>query len=239
MWLAMGRQRDRFGDGRSEAGFSLVEVLTATAISGVVLLALYLLYDVNQVTFVKGEQQADLQQNARIAVDRIVRELRLGGLSREEPPVIPPVCPTAIQSATATSIRFIADVDSDGTTERVEYTRDPACTPNCINDPPKIRRERWSPPAGPTCTSWLLAGGAQSFAERVTTLRFTYYDANNTCLGGAAAPDCPAPPAAVPGGSLGNIRRISVTITTQDAQTGSKAQPFTLRAEVRPRNLGL
>jgi len=73
----------------------------------------------------------------------------------------------------------------------------------------------------------------------VTALRFTYYDANNVCLGGAAAPDCPAPPAAVPGGSLGNIRRISVTITTQDAQTGSKAQPFTLRAEVRPRNLGL
>ncbi len=235
----MGRQRDRFGDGRGEAGFSLAEVLTATAISGVVLLALYLLYDVNQVTFVKGEQQADLQQNARIAVDRIVRELRLAGFYPEEPPVIPPVCPTAIQSATATSIRFIADIDSDGTTERVEYTRDPACTPNCMENPPKIRRERWSPPAGPTCTSWSVAGGQTSFAERVTALAFTYYDASNTCLGGAAAPDCPAPPASVPGGSLGNIRRISVTVTTQDAQTGSKAQPFTLRAEVRPRNLGL
>src|SRR3990172_6766290 len=157
MWLAMGRQRDRFGDGRSEAGFSLVEVLTATAISGVVLLALYLLYDVNQVTFVKGEQQADLQQNARIAVDRIVRELRLAGLYPEEPPVIPPVCPTAIQSATATSIRFIADVDSDGTTERVEYTRDPACTPNCINNPPNIPpRSRGRPPPPPIVPPPLL-----------------------------------------------------------------------------------
>ncbi|MGH7409795.1 MAG: PilW family protein, partial [Candidatus Methylomirabilis sp.] len=227
------------GGWRGQAGFSLAEILMATAISSVVLLALYLLYDINQVTFLRGEQQADLQQNARIAMDRIVRELRLAGFYPENPPVIPPVCPTAIQSATATGIRFVADVDSDGATERVEYTRDPACTPNCAADPPKIRRERWLPPAGPTCTSWSVAGGAKSFAERVTTLAFTYYDANNNCLGGAAAPDCPAPPAAVPPGSLGNIRRISITITTQDAQTGSKAQPFTLRAEVRPRNLGL
>ncbi len=229
-----GRRQDQ-----DEAGFSLAEVLIVTAISSVVLLGLYLLYDVNQVTFVKGEQQADLQQNARIAMDRIVRELRLAGFYPEDPPVIPPVCPTAIQSATATGIQFVADVDSDGTTERVEYTRDPACTPNCAADPPKIRRERWLPPAGPTCTSWSLAGGAQPFAERVTALAFTYYDANNICLGGAAAADCPAPANPVSAGNLGNIRRISITITTQDAQIGSTAQPFTLRAEVRPRNLGL
>jgi len=220
---------DRYNRSRGvwgQAGFSLAEILMATAISSIVLLALYLLYDINQVTFVKGEQQADLQQNARIAMDRIVRELRLAGFDPQTPPIIPALCTTAIQSATATSIRFIADVDSDGTTERVEYTRDPACTPNCMDDPPKIRRERWSPPAGPTCTSWSVAGGAQPFAERVITLNFQYYDGAGTLL--------PTPVA-----SLADIRRISVTITTQDAQTGSKAQPFTLRAEVRPRNLGL
>ncbi|MGH7371572.1 MAG: PilW family protein [Candidatus Methylomirabilales bacterium] len=234
----MGRQRDRFGGGCSEAGFSLAEVLMATAISSVVLLALYLLYDLNQVTFVKGEQQADLQQNARIAMDRIVRELRLAGSERQAPPVVPTSCTTAIQSATAASISFIANIDSDDPTEKVEYTRLPGCTPNCAIDPPKIRREEWPPPAGPGC-SWSASGNPQPFAERVVTLTFTYYDANNINCWGAAAPDCPAPPAAVPGGSLGDIRRISVTITTQDAQTGSKAQPFTLRAEVRPRNLGL
>lgn len=230
----MARQRDRFGDWHGEAGFSLAEILMATAISSVVLLALYLMYDINQVTFIKGEQQADLQQNARIAMDRIVRELRLAGFDPQTPPV---GCATAINSATATSVSFIADVTSDGTTEKIEYTN-PPCIPNCAIDPPKIRREQWESLAGPTC-SGSGSGGAQPFAERVTALRFTYYDANNVCLGGAAAPDCPAPPAAVPAGSLGNIRRISVTITTQDAQTGSKAQPFTLRAEVRPRNLGL
>src|SRR3990172_815269 len=117
MWLAMADRHDRSRAMWGQAGFSLAEILMATAISSVVLLALYLLYDINQVTFVKGEQQAELQQNARIAMDRIVRELRLAGFDPQTPPIIPALCTTAIQSATATSIRFIADVDSDGTTE--------------------------------------------------------------------------------------------------------------------------
>src|SRR3990172_4104135 len=218
MWLAMGRERDRFGDGRSEAGFSLAEVLTATAISSVVLLALYLLYDLNQVTFIKGEQQADLQQNARIAVDRIVRELRLAGFYPENPPVIPPVCPPAIQSATATSIRFLADIDSDGKTERVQYTYS-GCTPDCAADPPRIQRERWRELTGGACdadASWWPSGGAQPFTERVAAnppgLAFAYFD--------SAGNPIPAP--VIPS-SLGNIRRISITIRTQDAQIGSKA----------------
>jgi type IV pilus assembly protein PilW len=199
----------------------------ATAISSVVLLALYLLYDVNQVTFLKGEQQADLQQNARIAVDRIVRELRLAGFDPQTPTIIPAPCTTAIQSATATSIRFIADIDSDGTTERVEYSYDAACMPSCAVNPPKIRRQEWPSLVGPPCTTnWSVGGGVQPFAERVITLNFQYYDGAGALL--------PTPVA-----NPGDIRRISVTITTQDAQTGSKAQPFTLRAEVRPRNLGL
>ena len=228
---------------RGTGGFTLAETLIATAISGVILVGLYLVYDVNQITFIKGEQLADLQQNARIGMDRIVRELRLAGFDPQTAKIIPAPCATAIQVATATNIVFIADVDPSDptpTTERVEYKHDPACAPNCVDDPPSMRREEWpSLPAGPSCTApnWSTSGGAASFAERVTALRFTYYDASNICLGGAAASDCPAPPATVSGGNLGNIRRISITITTQDAQTGSTAQPFTLRAEVRPRNL--
>jgi type IV pilus assembly protein PilW len=231
MSLGMDNQRRRSGGWQGEAGFSLAEMLMATAISSVVLLALYLLYDINQVTFVKGEQQADLQQNARIAMDRIVRELRLAGSERQAPAVIPASCATAIQAAEAARINFIANIDDDDPTERVEYIYDNA------SNPPRLNRAQWTY-AGPGC-NWAAPTGANALAERVTTVTFTYYDANNTCLGGAPAPDCPAPVNPVPGGSLGSIRRISVTITTQDAQTASTAQPFTLRAEVHPRNLGL
>jgi hypothetical protein len=91
-----------------------------------------------------------------------VREVRLAGYDPQSPTIIPTPCATAIQSATATSISFIADVDSDGNSERVEYTHDPACNPNCAADPPKIRREEWPSLAGTNCTAnWSASGGAQ------------------------------------------------------------------------------
>ena len=75
----MRDHRDRTIRPRREGGFTLAEVLIASTVSMIVLIGLYLLYDVNQATLIRGEQQTDLQQNARIGMDRIVRELRLVG----------------------------------------------------------------------------------------------------------------------------------------------------------------
>src|SRR3972149_6682197 len=71
---------------RGTGGFTLAETLIATAISGVILVGLYLVYDVNQITFIKGEQLADLQQNARIGMDRIAREPRAAGCDPQAAP---------------------------------------------------------------------------------------------------------------------------------------------------------
>jgi len=210
-------------------GFSLAEVLIAAAIGTIVLLALYLLYDVNQATFIRGEQQTDIQQNARIGMGQIVRELRLAG--RDPSGVLtggpaipggqawclnpPPGTPQAIENAEAACIRFYADVDMTGPvgTERVEYSYDAA---NQV-----LRRQQWDN-AG-------ASSGAQPLAERVTSVTFTYYnDAGNVL-----ATPVPA------GAALDSIRRVSVTITTADTLTGKVPQPFTLRAEIHPRNLGL
>ena len=232
MWPGMRDRKDRTIRSQGEGGFTLAEVLVATTLSTMVLLGVYLLYDVNQATFIRGEQRTDLQQNARIGMDRLVRELRLAG---SDPAIIPLPCATAILSATPTSITFIANVDSDAATEKVEYTHDPACTPNCAVDPPKLRREEWEWPAVPGPCTWSPSGGAQPLAERVTALTFAYYTDANTCVGGT----CGIPPVPVPAGSRKDIRRISVLIKTEDQQTGSVPQSFDLRAEVRPRNLGL
>ena len=231
----MRDRKDRTIRSQGEGGFTLAEVLVATTLSTMVLLGLYLLYDVNQATFIRGEQRTDLQQNARIGMDRLVRELRLAG---SDPAIIPLPCATAILSATPTSITFIANVDSDAATEKVEYTHDPACTPNCAVDPPKLRREEWEWPAVPGPCTWSPSGGAQPLAERVTALTFAYYTDTNTCVGGT----CGIPPVPVPAiglNSLKDIRRISVLIKTEDQQTGSVPHSCDLRAEVRPRNLGL
>jgi len=262
----------------------------ATALSSVVLLGLYLLYDINQVTFIKGEQQADLQQNARIAIDRIGRELRLVGYGF-------PAGAGAITAATPTSITFWADLNNASTIivadvaggitilsvqnatgiqpgntvylisntvseQRTVAAVDTGVNPNRITlttattnsypsgsqvGRPRLVRYCWydspdldlvAPPAGcgpdantiyrdddvndalapqPVANIRNFQVGAATFLTRMQ-----YFDANN---GATAVP--------------ANIQRISITITTQDAQTASTAQPFMLRAEVRPRNLGL
>jgi hypothetical protein len=83
--------------------------------------------------------------------------------------------------------------------------------------------------AGTNCTAnWSASGGAQPFAERVTALTFVFYDGGGTPL---ATP--------LPASSLDTVRRIAVTVTTADTVTGSVPQPYTLRTEIRPRNLGL
>ncbi len=223
----MRDHRDRTIRPRREGGFTLAEVLIASTVSMIVLVGLYLLYDVNQATLIRGEQQTDLQQNARIGMDRIVRELRLVGsdpsLTLSTGPLIPgattncagapPVPPQAIEIAEATCVRVYADVDSVAplATERVEYSYNAATQ--------RLRRQLWTA---------MGTAGAQPLADRVTALTIAYYDAAGNLF-----------PTPVPAGSLGSIRRISVIVTTADTVTGRVPQPFTLRAEIRPRNLGL
>lgn len=211
------------GTSNLERGFTVLEFLIASTIFLIVVLAVYLMYETNQATFAKGEKDADLQQNARVAMDRIVRELRMAGFDPQAK--IPTPCATAIQSATATSIRFIADVDGDGTTERVEYTHN--------STEKRIKRERWpSLKTGSTScvndSDWNDSGGAQPLAEKISGLTFAYYDPSNAVI---TVP--------VASGSLGSIRRITITITASDTVPGQGTRSYTLTSEVRPRNLGL
>lgn len=228
MWRVVNSRRIQSIRLGSERGFTLAEALIAAVVGIIVLLGLYLSYDVNRATFVRGEQQTDLQQNGRIAVDRIVREFRLAGYDpsgvltggptipggQDNCANLPATTPQAIENAEATCIRFYADVDPTGPfgTERVEYSYDGA---NQV-----LRRRQWYVTGA--------SNGAQPLAERVTAVNFAYYDSGGNLL-----------PTPVPEMNLGSIRRISVTITTADTQTGSGARNFTLRAEVRPRNHGL
>lgn len=224
MWPGMTERCDRHIDGLGHAGFSLVETLIAVVISSIVLLGLYLLYGVNQATFIRGEQQTDLQQNARIGMDRLVRELRMAG---NDPSGALAVAGTGILTADSTEVVFVADIDSDGTTEKVGYIcRDGGGTLCTIQDPAEIRREtcNWDE----ITTAWVGCTGYRELATRATALTFAYYD------GGGAPLATP-----VPAGSLDTIQRIAVTITTADTVTGTVPQPFTLQAHIRPRNLGL
>lgn len=64
---------------RSQRGFSLAEVLTATAIFALIFVAALVMYDRSNRVYKQGVEAADTQQNTRVAFDKLVAELRMTG----------------------------------------------------------------------------------------------------------------------------------------------------------------
>ncbi len=60
-------------------GFSLVELLVAMAITGVVMAAVFKIYTTQQDSYLVQEQVAEMQQNGRIAKYVMTREIRMAG----------------------------------------------------------------------------------------------------------------------------------------------------------------
>jgi type IV pilus assembly protein PilW len=103
-------ERAERNKGNSRSGFSLVELLVAMAITGVVMAAVFKIYTTQQDSYVLQEQVAEMQQNGRTAKYVMTREIRMVGYD-----------PTGLAgagfiSAGGNIIHFTMDItDEDGT----------------------------------------------------------------------------------------------------------------------------
>ncbi len=231
-------------------GFSLLEVLVAMSVFTIVLFAIYTMFESSMGTYAKGDVKAEIHQNTRVAMELMVRDLRLAGFFPENfsPTIIPPapeapgcVGPpsqfTGISTATAFQITLCGDVDGDDSSELVTYTWFGDTNGDGIVDPGEneIRRQ---------VTEDVGAGAQQPevVAVYISGFQFSYFDRLNTAI--------PAP--VVGAATLANIRRVVVTITGSEPQQQSAAiggrspSPFATRVrnyqlltDVRPRNLDL
>lgn len=192
---------------KKQKGYTLIEVLVSTTIFIIVLFAIYLMYETNQATYAKGEEKADIQQNARVALDIMEKELKSAGYNPSG------VTTTAIQDTSLSSyeITFITDVDADGVTEKVKYTREKPTGEPYYN----IYKEVWKWSAG----SW---GTSTKFpiAEKITDLTFSYYNENN---GSTTDPTA--------------VRRITISITASNDVPGQGTQSITLTSDIKLRNM--
>lgn len=202
-----------------QRGFTLVELLLASCLLVPLMVTLFLMLEAMQRTYSRGEQRADLQQSARIAMARIVRELRAAGLDPEAVISRLPV-PAAIQTAQVSRTAFIADPDGDGHSMKIEYRLD------LTADPPVLRRQQWS--WSTSSNRWTGASGAQPFAEGITGAEFTYYGAD-----GSAIPSSELP------ARLGEIQRVGLIITAGSPAGQTSPETYRLVSEVRMRNVGL
>jgi prepilin-type N-terminal cleavage/methylation domain-containing protein len=64
---------------KESRGVTLIELMVALVISAVLIAALYRTFIGQQKTYTVQEQVVDMQQNARVAVSRLIRNVRLAG----------------------------------------------------------------------------------------------------------------------------------------------------------------
>jgi len=69
---------------KKERGFTLVELLVAMAISGIVMAAVYTAFVTQQKSYTVQDQVAEMQQNARVGLDMIAREVRMAGYGQPD-----------------------------------------------------------------------------------------------------------------------------------------------------------
>ena len=204
-----------------QAGFSFVEIMIAVLISTIVLFAIYLVYASNLTTAAWGNKKVELQQNARVALDMMEREIRMAGYDPQNTGA------AAIQSTplNASDLIFTADVDGDNVTEKVQYTFNAASQ--------TITRSlwRWNGTGWTSIsTNEVVADGVSSLAPShincdgtinptTTTAPFTYCDGNNKSTSTPAS-----------------VRKITIAITAS-GMAGNKLQTFSFASDVRLRNL--
>lgn len=199
----------------SDRGFTLVELLVAMAVGLIVLSATYGVFTLQGKTFSTQERVAEMQQNARAAMDFMTREIRMAGYDPTGS------AGSGIVSAGANAINFTLDTTStyhgdapDGDTsdanENITYS---LYTADGIQ---KLGRKSTT-----NATN-------QPVAEHIQSLEFQYLDADGNTTA-----------------TIADIRKIRVTITAKTAKPdpdytlNGGYRTYALTSIIVPRNLGL
>ena len=208
---------------RATGGFSLIELLIGSVVFVVVFLAILMILDISQRDYASGAAKSDVQENVRVALESMARELRMAGYapSNTDCPA-PPAPPCGVTDViTASLVTFQADVNNDNLTDKVVYSFVPpfdATRPCDSLDPDTVGRITRS------VQSWV--GGAWTtliaydVAQCVKAMTITYY---NSGVGETTVPD--------------QVRRIKISITGEENVRGYAPRAYTLSTDVRLRNL--
>ncbi len=171
---------------RNNRGFTLVELLVAMATGIVVIGAIYALYTYFLRTSEGQDKLIEIQQEARVAMERLAKEIRAAGCYYRNTPII---------TATSTQFEFESDIDPDPNQGpwKIKYELD------ATNKEILRSSALWNG------TSYGSYSTAQDIAGHITGLQFTYYDENGTVI--TAPVNSQA--------NRDRIRRVDIQITAQ------------------------
>jgi type IV pilus assembly protein PilW len=194
------KAHSRLGQNR---GFTLFELLVATAVSGIVMAAVYSVYYSQQKTALVQKHLADMQQNLRAAMHLIETEIRMAGYDSSGR------ASAGIQAASATSIRFTSNIhdgtdnDGDGSTDETDEAGN--CDRDVTDTNEDITYQTLDPDGDGVFSLYRIdaVAGTQLVAENIDVLNFVYLDEDGADLG-------PTP-------TLSEIRSVQITMV---ARTG-------------------
>lgn len=215
---------------RSQAGFTLLEMLVATSIFLVVLYGVYIVYDTGEANYVRSTRNWDVQSQARLALERMAREIRMTGYNV--------TTNDRIVIATDNTLSFHADVGETENevaygTEFITYG-----LRNCDNAVTQTLYRNASH------TSPYTYCGGQPFIDGVTSLKFEYFEQAGVSIPipassgldtvnfvtGTTAPDTSTMT------NRNKVRMVKITMTVQQI-AGSITAPYTIATDVTLRNL--
>ncbi len=219
------------------AGFTIVELLISMAIFLVILLGVYLVFDTNRALYASGSRKVDVQQQARVALDVMSRQIRMAGFYPErfdaDAATNPSLAsPLRVLTGTESALVVYGDLDNSNTSNVFLF---------CRNGSSIIRKRSTAvdAPSAFTCD------GGEALASNITGLRFTYYDQSSVPL-----PNPPGTTYSLDGQALGvvpdygliterdAVRTVVIAVTGREDVPGPGKAPqiLTLNASVRLRN---
>lgn len=214
-----------------EKGLTLVELLIVIAIMGVVFAGIYNTFQAQEKAYVLQDRVAEMNQNARIALEFMSRDIR-GAACDPRKMLWHPGADAGIKKATEDTIVFTQDVRTS-----------PNCTPGSGSDGQiscsgeqvgyRLRNNRIERCSGSSnsdnCSIW------QPFVDRVSQLRFRYIYANGNSSDVVGLPND-----AVEGQTFQDIREIQMAVTSERRPGFATAfSSRTLTSKVQVRNLAL
>ena len=163
----------------SRAGFSIVELLIGLAVSSLVLLALYTIFIWSHQTYVSGTHRQDVQQTARLAMDQMMRQVRMAGYFPENfdastandisvPPSNNPFGTLRVFMASSTSLAIFGDLDGSNASNLFLF---------CLNGSNQLLFKKGAPDAA---ASYTCSGTGDVIADNVTSFSLTYFGLDNS-----------------------------------------------------------